>query len=47
MEELALGCPFCLTGMEDTLKARSMEAKTRVRDLSEMIARCARALESN
>ena len=30
--------PFCMTQMEDAMKARSMEEKMRVRDISELIA---------
>jgi Fe-S oxidoreductase len=37
-ETLAVGCPFCMTQMEDAMKARSMEEKMRVRDISELIA---------
>jgi Fe-S oxidoreductase len=37
-ETMAVGCPFCLTMMEDALKSRSMEDQMRVRDLSELIA---------
>jgi Fe-S oxidoreductase len=37
-ETLAVGCPFCMTMMEDAVKARSMEEKMRIRDLSELIA---------
>ena len=35
---MAVGCPFCVTMMEDALKSRSLEDKMRVRDLSELIA---------
>jgi Fe-S oxidoreductase len=37
-DTLAVGCPFCLSQMEDATKARSMEEKMRVRDISELIA---------
>lgn len=37
-ETLAAGCPFCMTMMEDALKARSLEDKMRVRDIAELIA---------
>jgi Fe-S oxidoreductase len=37
-ETMAIGCPFCMTMMEDAVKARSMEEKMRVRDLAELIA---------
>jgi len=37
-ETMAVGCPFCMTMMEDALKSRSLEDKMRVRDLSELIA---------
>jgi hypothetical protein len=33
-----VGCPFCMTQMEDALKSRSLEESMRVRDLSELIA---------
>jgi heterodisulfide reductase subunit D len=45
-DTLAVGCPFCLTQMEDATKARSMEEKMRVRDISELIADSTGALES-
>ncbi len=35
---VAVGCPFCLTMMEDAMKSRSMEERMRVRDISELIA---------
>jgi heterodisulfide reductase subunit D len=35
---MAVGCPFCMTMMEDALKSRSLEDQMRVRDLSELIA---------
>ena len=37
-ETLVVGCPFCMTMMEDALKSRSLEDKMRVRDLAELIA---------
>jgi Fe-S oxidoreductase len=37
-EALAVGCPFCMTMMEDAVKSRSLEERMRVRDLSELIA---------
>jgi Fe-S oxidoreductase len=37
-QTLAVGCPFCLTQMEDVLKSRSLEEPMRLRDLSELIA---------
>ena len=37
-ETLAVGCPFCMTMMEDAVKSRSLEEKLRIRDLSELIA---------
>ena len=37
-ETIAVGCPFCMTMMEDALKSRSLEDHMRVRDLSELIA---------
>jgi Fe-S oxidoreductase len=45
-ETLAVGCPFCMTQMEDAMKARSMEEKMRVRDISELIADSTGAVES-
>ena len=45
-ETLAVGCPFCMTQMEDAMKARSMEEKMRVRDISELIADSTGATES-
>ncbi|MBF6568023.1 MAG: hypothetical protein IVW54_04000 [Candidatus Binataceae bacterium] len=37
-ETLAVGCPFCMTQMEDAVKSRSLEDSMRVRDLAEIIA---------
>lgn len=37
-ETRAVGCPFCMTMMEDAVKSRSREEKLRIRDLSELIA---------
>jgi len=37
-QTLAVGCPFCMTQMEDAVKSRSLEESMRVRDLSELIA---------
>ena len=37
-ETLAVGCPFCMTMMEDAVKSRSLEEKLRTRDLSELTA---------
>jgi len=37
-QTLAVGCPFCMTQMEDALKSRSLEKSMRIRDLSELIA---------
>jgi Fe-S oxidoreductase len=45
-DTLAVGCPFCMTQMEDAMKARSMEEKTRVRDISELIADSTGAVQS-
>lgn len=45
-ETLAVGCPFCMTQMEDAMKARSMEEKMRVRDISELIADSTGAVDS-
>jgi len=35
---LAVGCPFCMTMLEDAVKGRSMEDAIRVRDLAEIVA---------
>ena len=35
---MAVGCPFCLTQMEDALKARSLEERMNVKDLAELVA---------
>jgi Fe-S oxidoreductase len=40
-ETLAVGCPFCMTMMEDALKSRSLEDSMRVRDLAELLAESA------
>jgi Fe-S oxidoreductase len=45
-ETLAVGCPFCMTQMEDAMKARSMEEKMSVRDVSELIADSTGAVDS-
>ena len=45
-ETLAVGCPFCMTQMEDAMKARSMEEKMRVRDILELIADSTGAVDS-
>jgi Fe-S oxidoreductase len=37
-ETIAVGCPFCMTMMEDAVKSRSLEESMRVRDLAELIA---------
>jgi Fe-S oxidoreductase len=37
-ETIAVGCPFCMTMLEDALKARSLEESMRVRDLAELVA---------
>jgi Fe-S oxidoreductase len=37
-ETMAVGCPFCMTMMEDAVKSRSLEDKMKVRDLSELVA---------
>jgi Fe-S oxidoreductase len=36
-ETLAVGCPFCMTMMEDAVKSRSLEDNMAVRDLAELI----------
>ena len=45
-DTLAVGCPFCMTQMEDAMKARSTEEKMRVRDISELIADSTGAVQS-
>ncbi len=37
-ECVAVGCPFCMTMMEDAVKSRSLEETMRVRDLAELVA---------
>src|SRR5262249_40743030 len=37
-ECLAVGCPFCMTMMEDGVKSRSLEDQMTVRDLAEIVA---------
>jgi Fe-S oxidoreductase len=37
-DQKAVGCPFCMTMMEDAVKSPSLEEKMRIRDLSELIA---------
>lgn len=37
-ETLAVGCPFCLTMLEDAAKSSSLDVEIRVRDLSELVA---------
>ncbi len=37
-ECLAVGCPFCMTMLEDAVKSRSLEDTMRVRDLAEIVA---------
>jgi Fe-S oxidoreductase len=37
-ETVAVRCPFCMTMLEDAVKARSLEETMRVRDLSELVA---------
>jgi Fe-S oxidoreductase/Ni,Fe-hydrogenase I cytochrome b subunit len=37
-ECVAVGCPFCMTMIEDAVKSRSLEDTMRVRDLSELLA---------
>ncbi len=41
---LAVGCPFCMTMMEDAVKSRALEEEIAVRDLAEIIAESAGAL---
>jgi Fe-S oxidoreductase len=45
-DTIAVGCPFCMTQMEDAVKSRSLEETVRVRDLSELIAESTGALVS-
>jgi Fe-S oxidoreductase len=40
-ECVAVGCPFCMTMMEDAVKSRSLEESMRVRDLAELLAESA------
>ena len=35
---VAVGCPFCMTMLEDAVKSRSLEETMRVRDLAELVA---------
>jgi Fe-S oxidoreductase len=44
-ETLAVGCPFCMTQMEDAVKAESLEETMRVRDLAEIVAESTGALD--
>ena len=44
-ETLAVGCPFCMTQMEDAMKTKGMEEQMRVRDLSELVAESTGALD--
>jgi Fe-S oxidoreductase len=37
-ECVAVGCPFCMTMLEDAVKSRSLEDSVRVRDLAELMA---------
>ncbi|MEA2626028.1 MAG: hypothetical protein QOD06_2073 [Candidatus Binatota bacterium] len=37
-ETIAVGCPFCMTMIDDAVKAKSLEEQVRVRDLVEMVA---------
>ena len=37
-ECVAVGCPFCMTMIEDAVKSRSLEESVRVRDLAELMA---------
>lgn len=37
-ETLVVGCPFCMTQMDDALKSRGLEEKMRLLDLAEVIA---------
>jgi Fe-S oxidoreductase len=43
-DTLAVGCPFCLTMMEDGVNARKGERDVRVRDVAEILLE---ATESN
>jgi Fe-S oxidoreductase len=42
---LAVGCPFCMTMMEDAVKSRALEEEIAVRDLAEIVAESTGALE--
>ena len=37
-DTVAVGCPFCMTMMEDAVKSRSLEDQMTVRDLAEIVA---------
>ena len=37
-ECVAVGCPFCMTMIEDAVKSRSLEESVHVRDLAEIMA---------
>jgi heterodisulfide reductase subunit D len=37
-ETVAVGCPFCMTMLEDAMKSPSPEDKMEVRDIAELIA---------
>ncbi len=36
-DTIAVGCPFCMTMIEDGVKAKSMEDKVKVRDVAEIV----------
>jgi hypothetical protein len=40
-ETVAVGCPFCMTMMEDAVKSRAPDNSNRVMDLAEIIAEAA------
>jgi Fe-S oxidoreductase len=46
-QTLAVGCPFCMTQMEDAVKSRSLEETMRVRDPSEIIAESIEAIHND
>ena len=44
---LAVGCPFCMTMMEDGINARKGERDVRVMDVAELLWEAARPLGSD
>ncbi len=37
-QTIGVGCPFCMTMLEDAVKSRSLEESMRVRDVIELVA---------